>query len=45
MLTYRKLSSLAIIVYSDLDYAGCHKRSYIIEKLKAEYHYIVDDVC
>ena len=57
MLTYRRSDSLHIEGYSDLDFVGdvddrksrpciySHGRSYIVEKLQANRHCIVHDVC
>ena len=57
MMTYRRSDSLHIVGYSDSDYAGDNRKytsgyvftlakgSYFMEKLKANHHYIVHNVC
>ena len=57
MMTYRRSNSLHIVGYSDSDYVGDDRKStsgyvftlakenYFMEKLKANRHYIVHNVC
>ena len=57
MMTYRRSNSLHIVGYSDSNYAGDDRKSmsgyvfalargsYFMEKLKANHHYIVHNVC